>query len=149
MRRDQLGERGLACGRCLEKRAGRQRDERTAHAHDGGSLLHQALAVPGKAHQRMRLAALLLEAGLPAHLVRHVCAMAALNTQGRYDRMTDDVLRLRGASFFGVPGLEAAYLEHAFGSAPLAGFIGSCEIGPVGGQPELLTYTGVLALIDG
>jgi small ligand-binding sensory domain FIST len=55
----------------------------------------------------------------------------------------------RGASFFGVSGLEAAYLENAFGSAPLAGMFGSCEIGPIGGRTELLTYTGVLALLDG
>lgn len=55
----------------------------------------------------------------------------------------------RGASFFGVPGLESAYLEQRFGSVPLAGLFGSCEIGPVAGRPELLTYTGVLALIDG
>jgi small ligand-binding sensory domain FIST len=54
----------------------------------------------------------------------------------------------RGASFFGIPGLEAAYLESHFGRAPIAGMFGSCEIGPVGGRPELLTYTGVLALID-
>ncbi len=46
-------------------------------------------------------------------------------------------------------GLEAAYLESAFGSAPLAGMFGSCEIGPIGGRTELLTYTGVLALLDG
>ena len=55
----------------------------------------------------------------------------------------------RGASFFGVPGLEAAYLENHFGSVPIAGMFGSCEIGPIGGRTELLTYTGVLALIDG
>ncbi len=55
----------------------------------------------------------------------------------------------RGASFFGVPGLEAAYLEQSFGSTPLVGLFGSCEIGPIAGRPELLTYTGVLALIDG
>jgi small ligand-binding sensory domain FIST len=54
----------------------------------------------------------------------------------------------RGASFFGVSGLEAAYLEESFGSAPLAGLFGSCEIGPVAGRTELLTYTGVLALVD-
>jgi small ligand-binding sensory domain FIST len=54
----------------------------------------------------------------------------------------------RGASFFGVPGLEAAYLQNALGSAPLVGMFGSCEIGPVAGRVELLTYTGVLALID-
>jgi small ligand-binding sensory domain FIST len=54
----------------------------------------------------------------------------------------------RGASFFGVPGLEAAYLEESFGRAPVAGLFGSCEIGPVAGRAELLTYTGVLALVD-
>ncbi len=58
----------------------------------------------------------------------------------------------RGAGFFGVEGLEAAYLESAFGSVPIAGMFGSCEIGPIGavrhGTTELLTYTGVLALLD-
>lgn len=55
----------------------------------------------------------------------------------------------RGASLFGIPGLEAAYLERAFGESPIAGMFGSCEIGPIGGRTELLTYTGVLALLDG
>jgi small ligand-binding sensory domain FIST len=55
----------------------------------------------------------------------------------------------RGASLFGIPGLEAAYLEQAFGECPIAGMFGSCEIGPIGGRTELLTYTGVLALLDG
>jgi small ligand-binding sensory domain FIST len=54
----------------------------------------------------------------------------------------------RGAALFGVPGLEAGYLERSLGGTPLAGMFGSCEIGPIGGRPELLTYTGVLALID-
>ncbi len=54
----------------------------------------------------------------------------------------------RGAGFFGVPGLESAYLERAFGEAPVAGMFGSCELGPIGGRTELLTYTGVLALLD-
>ncbi len=54
----------------------------------------------------------------------------------------------RGASFFGVPGLEAAYLESHLGEAPVAGMFGSCEIGPIAGRLELLTYTGVLARID-
>jgi small ligand-binding sensory domain FIST len=54
----------------------------------------------------------------------------------------------RGAGFFGVPGLESAYLEQALGVAPLAGMFGSCEIGPIAGRAELLTYTGVLALLD-
>ena len=60
----------------------------------------------------------------------------------------------RGSSFFGVPGLEAAYLDQAFADTPIAGMFGSYEIGPIGGSPgeqrvELLTYTGVLALVDG
>ena len=39
----------------------------------------------------------LLRAGLPAHLVDHVTAMAALNRDNRYDRSTDTVQRLTGA----------------------------------------------------
>jgi small ligand-binding sensory domain FIST len=58
----------------------------------------------------------------------------------------------RGAGFFGVEGLEAAYLENAFRNTPIAGMFGSCEIGPIGGgdqrRTELLTYTGVLALLQ-
>ena len=54
----------------------------------------------------------------------------------------------RGADFFGVAGLEAAYLESVYGEAPILGMFGSCEIGPVGARTELLTYTGVLALLD-
>ena len=54
----------------------------------------------------------------------------------------------RGAALFGVPGLESGYLEQSLGGTPLAGMFGSCEIGPIGGDAELLTYTGVLALLD-
>jgi small ligand-binding sensory domain FIST len=54
----------------------------------------------------------------------------------------------RGADFFGFPGLESAYLERAFPDTPIAGLFGSCEIGPIAGAPELLTHTGVLALIE-
>jgi len=59
----------------------------------------------------------------------------------------------RGAAFFGVPGLEAAYLESAFPQTPIAGMFGSHELGPIGAAGdsnlELLTYTGVLALLEG
>jgi small ligand-binding sensory domain FIST len=59
----------------------------------------------------------------------------------------------RGSSFFGVPGLEAAYLDNAFPETPIAGMFGSYEVGPLGDPRdpglELLTYTGVLALVDG
>jgi small ligand-binding sensory domain FIST len=54
----------------------------------------------------------------------------------------------RGAGFFGVPGLETAYLDRALAPAPVAGMFGSCEIGPIGPTAELLTYTGVLAVLD-
>lgn len=54
----------------------------------------------------------------------------------------------RGAGFFGVPELETAYIGRAFPGVPLAGMFGSCEIGPIAGRPELLTYTGVLALLE-
>jgi len=54
----------------------------------------------------------------------------------------------RGRSLFGVEGLEAGYLESALREVPLLGLFGSCELGPVGGRTELLTYTGVLALLD-
>jgi uncharacterized protein YbjT (DUF2867 family) len=35
-------------------------------------------------------------AGLPAHVLGHLAAMAHLHQQGRYDRMTDDFTRLTG-----------------------------------------------------
>lgn len=38
----------------------------------------------------------LRERGLPEHLVSHLAAMAELHRAGRYDRMSDDVLRLTG-----------------------------------------------------
>jgi small ligand-binding sensory domain FIST len=59
----------------------------------------------------------------------------------------------RGAGFFGIPGLETAYLGQVFAKTPIAGMFGSFEVGPIGGpddcRAELLTYTGVLALLDG
>jgi uncharacterized protein YbjT (DUF2867 family) len=33
---------------------------------------------------------------IPSHLLEHVTAMAQLNREGRYDRLTDDVLRITG-----------------------------------------------------
>ncbi len=54
----------------------------------------------------------------------------------------------RAMPFFGVPGLEAAYLARAFEGVPIAGMLGSCEIGPIGRSLQLLTYTGVLALVE-
>jgi uncharacterized protein YbjT (DUF2867 family) len=41
-------------------------------------------------------AAKLRELGIPAHVLSHLTVMAELHRQGRYDRMTDDVLKLTG-----------------------------------------------------
>ena len=38
----------------------------------------------------------LLESGVPVHLVSHLTTMADLHRVGRYDRMSDDVLKLTG-----------------------------------------------------
>ncbi|CAB3744494.1 NAD(P)H azoreductase [Paraburkholderia sediminicola] len=38
----------------------------------------------------------LREVGVPTHLVDHLAVMAELHTQGRYDRMTDDLFKLTG-----------------------------------------------------
>ena len=38
----------------------------------------------------------LLQAGVPAHTVKHLCVMAELTKQGRYDRMTEDLFNLTG-----------------------------------------------------
>src|SRR5262249_50372529 len=38
----------------------------------------------------------LLQAGVPAHVVKHLSVMTELNKQARYDRMTDDLSKLTG-----------------------------------------------------
>ncbi|MGX9432668.1 hydroxylase, partial [Bradyrhizobium sp. LeoA1S1] len=38
----------------------------------------------------------LREAGVPAHIVKHLSVMTELNKQGRYDRRTDDLFNLTG-----------------------------------------------------
>lgn len=52
----------------------------------------------------------------------------------------------RGGGFLGAPGLEAAYVQQTLGDT-VGGMFGSCEIAPLGSGAELLTYTGVLALL--
>lgn len=58
--------------------------------------------------------------------------------------------RARGHSLFGFSGLEAGYLEQGLSGAPLLGLQGAYQIGPCAHRPspELLTYSGVLALVD-
>ena len=54
----------------------------------------------------------------------------------------------RGTSLYGFPGMDTAYIHRSLGDFPLIGFFGSYELGPVGRINQLLTYTGVLALIN-
>jgi len=53
----------------------------------------------------------------------------------------------RGRGFYGVPGLDTAYIRQQFGALPVAGFSSGAEIAPGGGAPRLHQYTGVLVLL--
>lgn len=53
----------------------------------------------------------------------------------------------RGRGFYGVPGLDTAYIRQQFGSLPVAGFFSGAEIAPGGGASRLHQYTGVLVLL--
>ena len=53
----------------------------------------------------------------------------------------------RGASLYGIPGIDTAYIRSALGDFPLIGIFGSFELGPLGKKNRLLAYTGVLVLI--
>jgi len=53
----------------------------------------------------------------------------------------------RGASLYGIPGIDTAYIRQALGDFPLIGFFGNFELGPLGRKNHPLAYTGVLALI--
>ena len=53
----------------------------------------------------------------------------------------------RGASLYGLPGVDSAFLSRQFGALPIIGFFGNAEIAPLRGVSRLFTYTGVLALV--
>lgn len=53
----------------------------------------------------------------------------------------------RGLGLFGVPNHDAGILEETFGPAPVAGFFGNGEIGPVAGVNFLHGYTASVAAI--
>ncbi len=53
----------------------------------------------------------------------------------------------RGQALFGVRHHDAAAIQAAFGSLPLAGVFSNGEIGPVGGHPYLHGFTATLALL--
>jgi small ligand-binding sensory domain FIST len=53
----------------------------------------------------------------------------------------------RGASLYGVEGIDTAYIRQALGDFPLIGMFGGYELAPLGRANHLFAYTGVLALI--
>jgi small ligand-binding sensory domain FIST len=53
----------------------------------------------------------------------------------------------RGASLYGIPGIDSAYIRRMLGDFPLIGMFGGYELAPLGGANHLFAYTGVLALI--
>lgn len=53
----------------------------------------------------------------------------------------------RGASLYGMSGIDTAYISSALGDLPIVGFFGNAEIAPLRGRNRLFTHTGVLALI--
>ena len=53
----------------------------------------------------------------------------------------------RGRGFYGVPGLESAYLRQHLGRLPVAGFFSGAEFGPGADGTQLHQYTGVLTVL--
>jgi len=53
----------------------------------------------------------------------------------------------RGASLYGLSGIDSAFLSRQFGGLPIIGFFGNAEFAPLRGVSRLLSYTGVLALV--
>jgi small ligand-binding sensory domain FIST len=53
----------------------------------------------------------------------------------------------RGASLYGMEGIDTAYIRQSLGDFPLIGMFGGYELAPLGQANHLFAYTGVLALI--
>jgi small ligand-binding sensory domain FIST len=53
----------------------------------------------------------------------------------------------RGASLYGIAGIDSAYIRQVLGDFPLIGMFGGYELAPLGGANHLFAYTGVLALV--
>jgi small ligand-binding sensory domain FIST len=54
----------------------------------------------------------------------------------------------RGSGLYGLPGIDTAFISRTFGSLPMAGFFGFCEIATMGGAARLHNYTGVMTLVS-
>jgi small ligand-binding sensory domain FIST len=53
----------------------------------------------------------------------------------------------RGQSLYQEPGIDAAAIHNALPDVPILGFFCNAEIGPLKGENQLFTYTGVLVLV--
>jgi small ligand-binding sensory domain FIST len=53
----------------------------------------------------------------------------------------------RGRGFYGVPGLDTAYIGQQLGPLPVAGFFSGAEFAPGADSAQLHQYTGVLVMI--
>ena len=53
----------------------------------------------------------------------------------------------RGRALYGEPGIDAAEISSALPDVPILGFFCNAEIGPLKGENQLFTYTGVLVLV--
>lgn len=54
----------------------------------------------------------------------------------------------RGSGLYQMPDHDSAYIGQHFPNVPLAGLFTGFEIGPLGGMPGMLQYSGVLAMIS-
>jgi small ligand-binding sensory domain FIST len=52
----------------------------------------------------------------------------------------------RGSGMFGVPGHDAEAVASELGGAPAAGFFAAGEIGPVGGEYFMHSFTATVAV---
>src|SRR6185503_15615752 len=53
----------------------------------------------------------------------------------------------RGRGFYGLPGLDTAYIRQQLGPLPVAGFFSGAEFAPSAGVSQVHQYTGVLAML--
>jgi small ligand-binding sensory domain FIST len=53
----------------------------------------------------------------------------------------------RGRQFYGVPGLDTAYIGRHLADVPVAGFFSGAEFGSRSGVARLHQYTGILTLL--
>ena len=53
----------------------------------------------------------------------------------------------RGRALYREPGIDAAEIRRALPNVPILGFFCNAEIGPLKGENQLFTYTGVLVLV--